>query len=126
MRAVWHYADLRLTSRVELRATGEHARKRTIETQSDLTPQEAQISQLVARGATTHALRPGQTEEVPLPLDPALMPMDHFVARILVETPSRMSAKQKKLLEEFRSTETGDECPATKSFFGRARDFLGG
>src|SRR3982751_311335 len=34
-----------------------------------------------------------------------------LVARILVETPSRMSAKQKKLLEEFRSTETGEECP---------------
>src|SRR3982751_2068487 len=48
-----------------------------------------------------------------------------LVARILVETPTRMSAKQKKLLEEFRSTETGDECPATKSFFGRVRDFLG-
>jgi len=49
-----------------------------------------------------------------------------LVARILVETPSRMSAKQKKLLEEFRATETGDECPASKSFFARARDFLGG
>src|SRR5438046_4895909 len=49
-----------------------------------------------------------------------------LVARILVETPSRMSAKQKKLLEEFRGTETGDECPASKSFFARARDFLGG
>jgi len=36
-----------------------------------------------------------------------------------------MSAKQKKLLEEFRETETGDECPAVKSFFGRVRDFLG-
>src|SRR5205814_10425142 len=48
-----------------------------------------------------------------------------LVARILVETPSRMSAKQKKLLEEFRGTETGDECPASKSFFARARDFLG-
>src|SRR5881398_1756962 len=47
------------------------------------------------------------------------------VARILVETPTRMSARQKKLLEEFRSTETGDECPAAKSFFGRVRDFLG-
>ena len=42
-----------------------------------------------------------------------------LVARILVETPTRMSAKQKKLLEEFRETETGDECPATKSFFQR-------
>jgi molecular chaperone DnaJ len=37
-----------------------------------------------------------------------------------------MSAKQKKLLEEFRATETGDECPAAKGFFSRARDFLGG
>jgi len=45
-----------------------------------------------------------------------------MVARILVETPSRMSAKQKKLLEEFRETETGDECPAAKSFFSRARE----
>ena len=39
-------------SRVKLRATGEHARKRTIETRSDLTSQEEQISQLVAQGAT--------------------------------------------------------------------------
>ncbi|MEO6359076.1 MAG: molecular chaperone DnaJ, partial [Sphingomicrobium sp.] len=44
-----------------------------------------------------------------------------LVARVLVETPSRMSAKQKKLLEEFRDTETGDECPAANSFFGRIK-----
>jgi molecular chaperone DnaJ len=49
-----------------------------------------------------------------------------LVARILVETPTRMSAKQKKLLEEFRETETGDECPAAKGFFGRVRDYFGG
>jgi molecular chaperone DnaJ len=49
-----------------------------------------------------------------------------MVARILVETPTRMSAKQKKLLEQFRDTETGDECPAAKGFFGRIRDALGG
>ena len=49
-----------------------------------------------------------------------------LVARILVETPTRMSAKQKKLLEEFRGTETGDECPAAKSFFSRAREMFGG
>jgi molecular chaperone DnaJ len=47
------------------------------------------------------------------------------VARILVETPTRMSAKQKKLLEEFRETETGDECPAAKGFFGRVREVFG-
>jgi molecular chaperone DnaJ len=49
-----------------------------------------------------------------------------LVARILVETPTRMSAKQKKLLEEFRETETGDECPAVKGFFARARDYFAG
>ena len=49
-----------------------------------------------------------------------------LVARILVETPTRMSKEQKKLLEEFRATETGDECPATKSFFARACDYFGG
>jgi molecular chaperone DnaJ len=49
-----------------------------------------------------------------------------LVARILVETPSRMTAKQKKLLEEFRATETGDECPASRSFFSRAREMFGG
>jgi molecular chaperone DnaJ len=48
-----------------------------------------------------------------------------LVARILVETPTRMSTKQKQLLEEFRATETGDECPAAKSFFTRVREFLG-
>jgi molecular chaperone DnaJ len=47
-----------------------------------------------------------------------------LVARILVETPTRMSKEQKKLLEEFRATETGDECPAAKSFFARARDYF--
>jgi len=49
-----------------------------------------------------------------------------LVARILVETPSRMSAKQKKILEEFRATETGEECPAAKGFFTRAREMFGG
>jgi molecular chaperone DnaJ len=49
-----------------------------------------------------------------------------LVARILVETPTKLSKSQKKLLEEFRDTETGDECPATKGFFGRVKDMLGG
>ena len=43
-------------ARVELRATGEHVRKRSVETQSELTPQETQISQLVARGATNQEI----------------------------------------------------------------------
>ena len=37
-------------ARVELEATGEHARKRTVETSGDLTPQEAQIARLARDG----------------------------------------------------------------------------
>ena len=39
-------------ARVELRATGEHARKRSVDTIDQLTPQEAQIARLVAHGNT--------------------------------------------------------------------------
>jgi len=48
-----------------------------------------------------------------------------LVARILVETPTKMTAKQKELLEQFRETETGEECPAAKGFFSRVRDIFG-
>jgi DNA-binding CsgD family transcriptional regulator len=43
-------------ARVELGATGERARKRTVETRDDLTPQEAQISRLAADGATNQEI----------------------------------------------------------------------
>jgi len=47
-----------------------------------------------------------------------------LIARMLVETPTRMKAAQKKLLEEFRASETGDECPAAKGFFGRVKEMF--
>jgi DNA-binding CsgD family transcriptional regulator len=43
-------------ARVELQATGEHARKRTFATQDQLTPQEAQISRLAAEGQTNREI----------------------------------------------------------------------
>jgi DNA-binding CsgD family transcriptional regulator len=39
-------------ARVELAATGEHARKRTAHTIDQLTPQEAQVARLAAQGQT--------------------------------------------------------------------------
>jgi DNA-binding CsgD family transcriptional regulator len=43
-------------ARIELEATGEHARKRTVDTRGDLTPQEAQIARLVAEGHTNREI----------------------------------------------------------------------
>jgi DNA-binding CsgD family transcriptional regulator len=43
-------------ARVELEATGEHARRRTVESLGQLTPQEAQISRLVAQGNTNREI----------------------------------------------------------------------
>jgi DNA-binding CsgD family transcriptional regulator len=43
-------------ARVELEATGEHPRKRTVETRDELTPREAQICRLAAEGATNQEI----------------------------------------------------------------------
>jgi DNA-binding CsgD family transcriptional regulator len=43
-------------ARVELKATGEYARKRTVQTRDELTPQEAQISRLAVEGATNQEI----------------------------------------------------------------------
>ena len=43
-------------ARGELEATGEHARKRTVDTLRELTPQEAQISRLVAQGRSNREI----------------------------------------------------------------------
>jgi molecular chaperone DnaJ len=44
-----------------------------------------------------------------------------MVIQVEVETPTKLSARQRELLEEFRKTETGDECPASKSFLGKLK-----
>ena len=43
-------------ARVELQATGERARKRTVETLDELTPQESQVSRLAAQGDTNREI----------------------------------------------------------------------
>jgi molecular chaperone DnaJ len=44
-----------------------------------------------------------------------------LVIQVEVETPTRLSARQKEILEEFRATETGDECPKSQGFFGKLK-----
>jgi molecular chaperone DnaJ len=45
-----------------------------------------------------------------------------LVAQIDVETPSKLSAKQRELLEAFRATETGEESPQSAGFFTKLKD----
>ena len=45
-----------------------------------------------------------------------------MVIQIEVETPTRLTAQAAaRLLEEFRETETGEECPASKGFFQKLK-----
>ena len=48
-----------------------------------------------------------------------------LVAEVVVETPTKLSKRQKEILEEFRETETGDECPESKGFFDKLKDAFG-
>ena len=45
-----------------------------------------------------------------------------LVIEIQVETPTKLSARQKEILREFQATETGEECPQSKGFFERIKD----
>ncbi|MFM5884236.1 MAG: DnaJ C-terminal domain-containing protein, partial [Novosphingobium sp.] len=45
-----------------------------------------------------------------------------LVAEIMVETPTKLSARQKELLRELQETETGDETPQSKGFFDRLKE----
>jgi molecular chaperone DnaJ len=48
-----------------------------------------------------------------------------LVVEIAVETPTKLSKKQKEILEEFRATETGEECPESRSFLDKLKDAFG-
>lgn len=48
-----------------------------------------------------------------------------MVIEIMVETPTKLTARQKELLCELQATETGEECPESKGFFERIKDAFG-
>ena len=45
-----------------------------------------------------------------------------MVVQIEVETPTKLSSKQKELLEAFRATETGAESPQSEGFFSKLKE----
>ena len=49
-----------------------------------------------------------------------------MVIEIAVETPTKLSKEQRELLEQFRATETGDECPESRGFFDKLKTAFGG
>jgi molecular chaperone DnaJ len=49
-----------------------------------------------------------------------------MVVEIAVETPTKLSKAQKEILQQFRDTETGDECPESRGFFDKVKDVFGG
>lgn len=44
-----------------------------------------------------------------------------LVVEVIVETPTRLSKEQRQLLRQFRETETGEECPESRSFFDKVK-----
>ncbi len=48
-----------------------------------------------------------------------------LVVEIAVETPTKLSKAQREILEQFRETETGDECPESRGFFDKLKDAFG-
>ena len=49
-----------------------------------------------------------------------------LVVQVEVETPTKLSTRQRELLEMFRETETGDECPASQGFFAKLKKAVAG
>jgi len=49
-----------------------------------------------------------------------------MVIQVEVETPTRLTARQREILETFRDTETGEECPNSKGFFQKLKNAIGG
>ena len=45
-----------------------------------------------------------------------------LVIEIMVETPTKLTSRQKELLRELQATETGEECPQSKGFFDRIKE----
>ena len=52
--------------------------------------------------------------------------MGDLYIQVLVETPQKLTARQRELLMEFERESSHSTHPETAGFFGRVKDFLGG
>jgi molecular chaperone DnaJ len=59
---------------------------------------------------------------------PILRSRDHgdLYIQVVVETPQKLSSRQKELLREFETESSKDTQPESASFFAKVRDFFGG
>jgi molecular chaperone DnaJ len=59
---------------------------------------------------------------------PVLRTRDHgdLYIQVVVETPQKLSARQKELLREFEAESSKENQPESDSFFSKVRDFFGG
>jgi len=48
-----------------------------------------------------------------------------MVVEVQVETPTKLTKAQRDILDQFRQTETGDECPESRGFFNKLKDAFG-
>lgn len=48
-----------------------------------------------------------------------------LVVEVKVETPTKLTVRQKEILRELQDTETGDECPESRGFFEKLKGALG-
>jgi molecular chaperone DnaJ len=44
-----------------------------------------------------------------------------MVLEVVVETPTKLSLRQREILQQFRETETGEECPQSSGFFDKIK-----
>jgi molecular chaperone DnaJ len=59
---------------------------------------------------------------------PVLRSRDHgdLYIQVVVETPQKLSARQRELLREFETESSKENQPESASFFAKVRDFFGG